>query len=62
MTQDTSKRPPLGLMPRIIHDENRMQAIEEAAGRYFLAQLDIPKEWVTEYKELADRVDKSRRK
>lgn len=44
--------PPLGLMPRYIHDEKRITAIKAAIERYSEAHKAIPIEWITEYNEL----------
>ena len=46
------QKPPLGLMPRQIHNWNRKIAIIEAMERYSNVGMVIPKEWVSELKEL----------
>lgn len=51
-------RPPLGLKPKHIHDEERMMAIREAIKRYVEAKKQIPLEWVNEYNELVRSTDK----
>ena len=48
-------KPPLGIMPRHIHDEIRRQELGEAIVRYIEASLPVPLEWVEEYNELAER-------
>ena len=45
-------KPPLGLMPRAIHDFNRIREIVEAIERYSDAEKPIPLEWVGELKDL----------
>lgn len=45
-------KPPLGLMPRAIHDFNRIREIVEAIERYADAEKPIPLEWVGELKDL----------
>ena len=44
----TSKRPPLGLMPKKIHDEKRIESILEAMIRYTKEGKSIPPEWISE--------------
>ena len=46
------KKPPLGLKPRWIHDWERMVEITEAIERYVHAGKAIPKDWISELKEL----------
>lgn len=55
-------RPPLGLMPKFIWQEHRLEAIKEAIERH----LDdgthvIPNEWITEYNQLISDLE-SRKK
>lgn len=45
-------KPPLGLIPKDIHDLHRQLEIREAMMRYLDAGMDIPQEWVNEYREL----------
>lgn len=42
------KKPPLGLMPREIHDMNRGLEILDAMKRYIESDKTIPKEWFEE--------------
>lgn len=48
-------KPPLGLRPRWVVDELRMNEISEAITRYMNAGRDIPDEWLEEWQELAER-------
>jgi hypothetical protein len=41
--------PPLGLRPRFIVEEQRLDEIEAAMGRYIFANMDIPFDWVDEF-------------
>lgn len=50
------KRPPLGLMPRVIWEEQRMNQIKAAIDRYGDAEMIIPIEWVDEWNELSKKV------
>ena len=50
-----SKKPPLGVMPRYIHDEIRRKSLGDAIARYIDAQLPVNPEWVEEYNELVKR-------
>lgn len=67
-----TERPPLGLKPRFIHeeqrmtdikvaqahDEQRMIEIKEAVKRYAEAALPINAAWIDEYNEIADKYPK----
>ena len=53
---DKDQRPPLGLKPRFVADEQRMEEITEAIQRYKDAGYQIPSEWIAEYKEIAKRI------
>ena len=44
---------PLGLMPRQLHIESRMNDIREAIVRYQDAGMEIPQEWIEEWNEYA---------
>lgn len=46
------KRPPLGLAPKWIRDEQRLWEIQAAIVRYYEAEMPIPIEWVEEYNQL----------
>lgn len=50
------KKPPLGIMPRNIWEEQRVDDILEAMKRYSLEEVPIPNEWVEELKELTNRL------
>lgn len=41
--------PPIGIIPRYIHDERRLKELTEAMNRYTKAGIPIPCEWVDEY-------------
>ncbi|MCP5063608.1 MAG: hypothetical protein GY936_14270 [Ignavibacteriae bacterium] len=43
------KKPPLGLKPKWIHDQQRQNEIMAAINRYLEAGKIPPKEWVTEF-------------
>ncbi len=47
-----AKRPPLGLMPKNIHDTKRVLDILDAMERYASAGMPAPVAWVLELKEL----------
>lgn len=51
MSEDMN-RPPLGLMPKNIHDTTRALDILDAMERYALAGMPAPVEWVLELKEI----------
>lgn len=43
---------PIGLMPRRIHDSERVKEIFDAIERYTDANMPIPKSWIEELKDL----------
>jgi hypothetical protein len=45
-------KPPIGIMPKHIWQENRFMEVCSAITRYYNASLPIPIEWVEEYNEL----------
>jgi len=47
------EKPPLGLMPRRIHNENRMREVYEAIQRYRKEGKMVPGDWIDEYFDLA---------
>lgn len=53
-------RPPLGLMPKEIHDERvkveRFNEVCKAIARYYDAGLKIDIKWIEEYNELVECV------
>lgn len=50
--QKIYKKPPIGIVPRRIHDDERKIAIFEAMKRYSLSDVVIPTEWIDELMEL----------
>lgn len=44
--------PPLGLMPKWLHDERRMREILDAMDRYAAAKMPVPVEWISELRDL----------
>ena len=47
-----TEQPPLGLKPKWLHNEQRMEEIREAIIRYSKKGKSIPSEWVNEYNAL----------
>lgn len=47
-----SEKPPLGIIPKDIHNHNRLNDISKAINRYLEAKKDIPSEWLIEKREL----------
>lgn len=45
-------KPPIGLTPKYIRDEQRMEEIREAVVRYGESGMEIPIEWIEEYESL----------
>lgn len=52
------ERPPLGLKPRNVHNQQRIQEIVAAIGRYTDANKPIPSEWIEEYNDLVNKENK----
>lgn len=50
-----TKKPPLGIKPRYIHEEERIADLGEAINRRIEVKQEIPIDWVSEYNELADK-------
>lgn len=62
---ETSKKyakPPPGLLPKKFHDEQttakRLEDVQGAIARYLEAGLKINTDWIEEYNELVDQLDK----
>ena len=53
-----SKKPPLGLTPRWLLDEEREREIYAAIDRYNEADYPIPIEWIQELTEIQERLRK----
>jgi len=41
-------KPPLGLKPKQIHEEQRVAEILKAIYRYKISKKSVPKEWIDE--------------
>ena len=52
---DMQEKPPIGLMPKKIHDEKRAAEIVLAMSRFLEGNMAIPREWVAELLEFYDR-------
>ena len=52
------KKPPLGLMPKRIHDEQRLDLVKEAIYRRLHIFLTIPPEWIVEYNQLIEELER----
>jgi len=48
-------KPPEGLKPRYLHDEQRYLDVCSAIARYYNSSSRIPIDWVEEYNELIGR-------
>jgi hypothetical protein len=47
-------KPPIGLKPKKIHDEQRYLEVCAAIARYYNAGMKIPLEWVREHNSFVD--------
>lgn len=50
--KEGNNKPPLGLMPRWLHDATRMKDIMEACCRYINNYQPIPPEWLSELRDI----------
>ncbi|MCY7680604.1 hypothetical protein MH122_17555 [Bacillus pumilus] len=46
--------PPLGVIPKFIHDERRAEDLVAAIERRITERLEIPLEWFEEYNNLLE--------
>ncbi|MEK5135602.1 hypothetical protein NST39_16320 [Bacillus sp. FSL W8-0645] len=46
--------PPIGVMPKWIHDERRAEDLAAAIERRITERLEIPHEWFEEYNNLLE--------
>ena len=53
---EPTQKPPLGLIPRWLIDEQRKADIDAAIDRYKAAGVAIPREWISEYREILHRL------
>jgi hypothetical protein len=51
-------KPPLGITPRFILEEKRLQEIIEGIDRRVKATYEIPIEWIEEYNMLVNKIKK----
>lgn len=49
-------KPPMGIVPKFIHDERRLAELNSAIHRYLDAKLVVPKEWYYEAAELREAI------
>jgi hypothetical protein len=49
------EKPPLGLEPRHIYEEKRINQIQASITRYVMQREDVPDEWIIELGELLKR-------
>ena len=54
INQKTYPKPPLGLVPKFIHDKQRVIEILDAMERYSYQRFPIPIEWIEELRGLID--------
>lgn len=54
-------KPPVGVKPRNLHDEERANALDEAMVRHLNEDLPFPIEWAVEWNELRARLNKEQK-
>lgn len=47
-----NKRAPFGVVPKFIHNEQRLDELALGIKRYINARYKLPVEWIIEYNEL----------
>jgi len=52
------QKPPIGIMPKKMWDEIRMEGLADAINRYSEAKTSVPYEWVLEYTGLTNQYSK----
>jgi hypothetical protein len=52
MHKDLDEKPPIGLKPRSIHNQERGLEISAAVHRYIAANKPVPREWLLELCDL----------
>ncbi len=55
MNNEQGSKPPIGVMPRHLWNERRVNDITQAIHRRVVAEQKIPTEWVEEYNELVKK-------
>ena len=50
------KKPPLGIKPQFLVDEERITLLKEAIQRYMDANYPVPQEFIEEYNEKVGRL------
>jgi len=55
----SADKPPLGLKPRKLHNQNRRAELTGAFGRYICYDKEIPLAWIHEYNELIVEMKKN---
>lgn len=60
MTNPITPPPPVGLRPRWLADEQRLDEVDAALERYRQSGIDLPKEWLNEKRDIEDRLLKHR--
>lgn len=53
-------KPPVGIMPRFVHDRQRLKEIKNAVNAYMETEFPMPVEWIIEYNELCQSMKKGR--
>lgn len=52
------KKPPIGVLPRVFHDEKRLHDLAHTIHRRLQDTTSIPPEWIEEYNELVISLEK----
>jgi len=50
---------PLGMKPKWLHDEMRLQEVQDTIERFNLVEKPVPEEWVNEFNELSGQIQES---
>nr|WP_162985123.1 hypothetical protein [Bacillus subtilis] len=53
-------KPPLGLTPKWVYDEMRIDEVKSAMYRYLQVDKKIPEEWLEEYNALTETIKRNK--
>lgn len=56
-SETPSLKPPMGLTPKWVREEERIKEVREAIMRYYNSRKKIPIEWIEEYNSLTNTVE-----
>lgn len=58
MKKNEIKKPPIGIEPKNIWESIRFNSLRQAMIRYLDVGLDLPDEWINEYNQFIERIER----